>query len=306
MALTEIDSGLALVDDATLPEAVRGPVARIRAAFGVLRPWLDHPVPMATAASALPDLRGVRVFVVADDPRAGQAVQDMLAWMGAEVVLGQASETELAGPVDLAVAAVETSAPRGVALLLWLRHQLAPLGRVPILAVAPQALRQHEADLHGAGADAVVRSPVESLAALGGSVLRILHPDARQPAERGPQPGDRGPGDRLAELLAMAGPDGRAELLDQLEADLSRVAQGLTDATDSQTWTTLRADSHVLISLSGALGHAALLEMARHLNRAAHASDAEAATQLVSAAMPNIRALIARVAAEPRGPSGDE
>lgn len=197
--------------------------------------------------------------------------------------------------IDLAVAVVETSAPRGAALLMWLQQQPPPLDNVPVLAVAPQALRQHDGELQRAGADAVVRSPIESVAALGDSVLRIL----QRPA--GPAPARD---DRLSELLAMAGPTGRTELLDQLETDLSRVAEALASAVEREAWQALRAESHVLVSLSGTLGRQALLEVARHLNEAAHNHDARAAADLLTAVLPELYALIAQVAAEPREPAG--
>jgi hypothetical protein len=75
---------------------------------------------------------------------------------------------------------------------------------------------------------------------------------------------------RLVQLLNVAGPDGRAELLRRLESDLSRAASAMEQALATCDSPRLRAETHILISLTGAVGAEGLHDVMQRMNAAAH------------------------------------
>lgn len=85
---------------------------------------------------------------------------------------------------------------------------------------------------------------------------------------------------RLQHLLDLAGAAVATELLDRLTEDLSGVATALAAAVPLRDTVQIRAQSHVLISLSGAVGATRLQHLAEDLNAAAHAADPEAIDRL--------------------------
>lgn len=74
---------------------------------------------------------------------------------------------------------------------------------------------------------------------------------------------------RLEGLLTLAGPIGAADLLARLEEDLTRAQTDLETAFANRNVAALRAVTHVLISVAGALGAEPLTSQARALNEAA-------------------------------------
>lgn len=116
-------------------------------------------------------------------------------------------------------------------------------------------------------------------------------------ASPGPSGAACEPGDRFHELLAMAGPDGRAELLRRLQDDLGLVARNLGEAAAGRDWMALRAETHILISLAGAVGAEPLLAAAQAMNAAAHAEDSAAVDRLAAPMLRDLDRLLGRVRA---------
>lgn len=79
-----------------------------------------------------------------------------------------------------------------------------------------------------------------------------------------------GDGQRLTDILTLAGPDTARLILRQMQADLAAVAADLSAALDSGDWAAIRAQTHVLISLAGTIGATRLHALAIDLNAAAH------------------------------------
>ena len=79
-----------------------------------------------------------------------------------------------------------------------------------------------------------------------------------------------GDGKRLADILALAGPDTAPLILRQMQLDLAAVDAALSLALRSRDWTAIRAQTHVLISLAGTIGADRLHAAAIDLNVAAH------------------------------------
>jgi HPt (histidine-containing phosphotransfer) domain-containing protein len=119
------------------------------------------------------------------------------------------------------------------------------------------------------------------------------------PAETALVPNDAPPGtldrNRLEAILQAAGPSGKGELLAHLLQDLHSVQGLLRQAVADNDTATTRAQSHILISLAGAIGADRLQVMAEALNAAAHRNRLSEAQTLVRSCDEALASLIVQV-----------
>jgi len=71
----------------------------------------------------------------------------------------------------------------------------------------------------------------------------------------------------------LPAPTGAPELLDRLIIDLTRVERGIVGATATADTNAIRAETHVLVAVAGAVGAERLQALAEALNAAAHQQD---------------------------------
>ncbi|MBC2834124.1 hypothetical protein [Paragemmobacter straminiformis] len=83
-----------------------------------------------------------------------------------------------------------------------------------------------------------------------------------------------GDGAALRGILDLAGPETGQRILVQMELDLAATLSALQEAVVSGDFRTIRAQSHVLVSIVGTIGAMRLHAAARRLNESAHAEDA--------------------------------
>jgi hypothetical protein len=81
---------------------------------------------------------------------------------------------------------------------------------------------------------------------------------------------------RLAELFDLAGQEVAPELAQRLMDDLGNVATALSARSKDLDSMGIRAQSHVLLALSGTIGAEPVYRAATRLNAFAHAGDTEA------------------------------
>lgn len=103
-------------------------------------------------------------------------------------------------------------------------------------------------------------------------------------------------------LMQLAGPVAGAELLDRLAEDLQAVHTGLTIGAAPVDWLAVRAHSHVLVALAGAVGATPLQTLAEELNRIAHLQRGDALPGLFAATLPLLDRLIRFVTDQKAGP----
>lgn len=108
--------------------------------------------------------------------------------------------------------------------------------------------------------------------------------------------------DRYQRLLELAGPESVAELLDRLDSDLRNVAAGLARGLAEPSVRELRAQTHVLIALAGAVGAIPLQRLAEALNAAAHQNAMDEIARLGRLAGRQLDALAQFIAAERAAP----
>lgn len=218
-------------------------------------------------------LLGKRVLVADDNPTSQAILAGFAAGLGAEVVV-VADGVEALGRLecesfDLLVADIEMPRLSGLHVIRALRSMAGPMARLPIIAVTAYFLRSNRDAIMAAGANATLTKPLLCQNLFAAEVRAIFTPDATS-AVYAPLPASE---DRLACLLKMAGPDVAADLLARLVDDLHHVERGLVQAGTGPDWQGLCDQSHVLISLAGAVGAVPLQTRAEALNTLAQRAD---------------------------------
>lgn len=276
--------------------------------------WQPDGLETGDDTSVLPELTG-RHVLVADDSGVNQAVlARMLGRLGAHVETVDDGEAALRalrrGGYDLAILDIHMPHRSGLEVIAETRRLPAPCGRVPILAATAYVLQCQREAIYAAGADGLIAKPVVSPVALGEAIARLGHetrawhpaPPATDAAPHTAPDGTQSTQEssaapRLGHLLALAGPDEADELIDRLSADLERSAETLAEATDRGDSCGVRAATHILISLTGAVGAFRLQREMEAANAAAHREDWTDIRTRVDAVAASLAALRREVAA---------
>lgn len=226
----------------------------------------------------LPDLTGFSVLVAEDNVTNQILVRQMLERMGARMELAcdgeQALEALMQRRFDLALLDIEMPRMTGIEVMRRLRQR----GDIatPLVALTAYILRDNREAIYAAGADGVIAKPIRSVTGFGEAIRR--HVDRATPPAGAKPAGVTGSaaaiaemdGDRFDSLLQAAGPEGRVEFLTHLLQDLRSVAGILARAVAGRDASEVRAQTHILISLAGAVGADRLQELAESLNATAH------------------------------------
>jgi hypothetical protein len=109
---------------------------------------------------------------------------------------------------------------------------------------------------------------------------------------------------QLQRLLDLAGPASRDALLTRLVLDLEQVRDRLAGAILPADWPVLRAQTHILIAVAGAVGADRLRFQAEDLNHIAHEGRRGAALRLLPHVLQSIDALLAFVRRQGEGLAG--
>ncbi len=167
----------------------------------------------------------------------------------------------------------------GIDVIRALRAQPGPPGRIPVLAVTAYVLRANREAIYAAGADAILAKPLGTLEHFGRSIARVLSRSKPLEALALQEAGEEAPvmvRAHFDRLMEVAGPDAAPELLRRLLEDLRHVERQAVRALAETDWPELRAQTHVLIALAGAVGAQRLQHRAEALNTIAHKRDAGA------------------------------
>lgn len=109
---------------------------------------------------------------------------------------------------------------------------------------------------------------------------------------------------QLERLLVLAGPANRDILVMRLALDLQQVRDRLASLALPADWAVLRAQTHVLVALAGAVGADRLRFHAEDLNHLAHEGHRGAATRLIPQVLDGIDALLTVVRRYGEGKTG--
>ena len=238
--------------------------------------------PATDGPRALPDLRRIRVLVAEDSPTNQQLLTVMLQRLGAEVeVVADGVEAVTAleqESFDLALIDIEMPRLSGIDVIRSLRGLGGRQGRIPVLAVTAYVLRANREAIYAAGADGILAKPLGAIEAFGATIARVLSRGEDAPPDATPAVDDDAPTMVQAHfdrLMEVAGRDGGRELLRRLQEDLRHVERRTIASLSDPDWSDLRAQTHVLIALAGAVGAQRLQHCAEALNAVAHRRDAQ-------------------------------
>ena len=238
-------------------------------------------------AAEMPDLSDLTILVAEDNETNQLLVRQMLGAMDARMILArdgqEALEMLMQAPVDIALIDIEMPKLSGIEVMQRLRA--IPGFDTPLVALTAYVMRENREAIYAAGADGVIAKPIRSVTSFGQAIRRHVDRRDHAPGRAAPtgEPALIGTLDRtrFEAVLQAAGPGGRHELLTHLLQDLRSVQEALQLAVQANDTGATRAQSHILISLAGAIGADRLQVMAEALNAAAHKNRLSEARTLV-------------------------
>jgi len=237
-------------------------------------------------AQDLPDLAGKCVLVAEDNETNQLLMRQMLDTLGAGCDIapdGLAALELLKGNnYDLALIDIEMPRLSGLDLIRALRGGGGEIAALPVLAITAYVLSANRAEIYDAGADGILAKPIMSLESFGQAISGVMKKRVPSAGASSASPLREPPVNalHLDRLLALAGVDGAQELLRRLRQDFEAVRQGLIRGLADSDVAVIRAQTHVLISLAGAIGADCLQNRAGEINTAAHAGDMAVARAL--------------------------
>lgn len=273
--------------------------------------WDDRPEPPC----APPDLSGLKLLVAEDNLTNQTILRQLLDKMQAEAVFvadGAAALEVLARePFDLGLIDIEMPRKSGLEVMRAVRAMDEPQASMPLVALTAYVLRDNREAIYAAGADGIIGKPIASGREFGRIILRhVGRPDGLPGAEAvlggiiddslGAQLNHA----RFAALMKVAGRDGQAELLERLEEDLRSVRATLDSAVPGRVIGDIRAQTHILIALAGAVGADRLARLAEVLNIAVKRQRLDDFDGLYAPCREELTILIDYVAAQDRPRDG--
>ena len=251
-------------------------------------------------------LAGLRVLVAEDNLTNQTILRMMLEKLGAEAEMvgdGRAALGALMErPFDIALLDIEMPEMSGLEVMEQVRALPGEAAAMPLVAITAYVLRDNREAIYAAGADGIIGKPVPTADDLGRAILRYV---SNEPLPEGPDPlGDvQGGAEDAAfldhacmdRLLEAAGPEGRGELLRHLSDDLQETLRAMERAVADHDADELRAQTHILIAISGAVGADRLCHYAEALNIAAKRRSAERSALLLPAIRTDLVALMEEV-----------
>jgi CheY-like chemotaxis protein len=268
--------------------------------------------PRPAAVRNRTELAGLRILLAEDNPTNQMVATQMLTMLKADVTLAsdgvEALERFEEAAFDLVVVDIEMPRLTGLDVIRTIRARRDGRATTPIVALTAYALREHRDRIAEAGANGLISKPITSIDALAKGLAGHVNAYSAAPASRGAEPeaaeAPEGPViDRaIYEALATAiGAEMMSELLEKVAADLTGARDELSSALDPLDCAPIRAASHILISVAGAVGAVRLQRCAKLLNTAATAGELAAVTGLVPVCVAEIDAAVAFTDAERAG-----
>ncbi|RMF36384.1 MAG: response regulator, partial [Alphaproteobacteria bacterium] len=223
---------------------------------------LDSPEDAAGADTPgeMPDLAGMRVLLAEDNVTNQIVAQKMLETMNARVMIAsdgaEALELLDSDPFDLLLVDIEMPRVSGLDVIRYVRSLEDARARLPVVALTAYAMDEHRNKIAAAGADGLIAKPLLGIEDFGNQLLGFIAGAASRMQPAVDSDTDAGPVDRAIydSLAQTIGSEAMAELLEKVESDLREIASALRVATRSGDTATIRAKTHVLISVAGAIG----------------------------------------------------
>ncbi|MEM7268583.1 MAG: response regulator [Pseudomonadota bacterium] len=226
-------------------------------------------------------LRGMSVLLAEDNVTNQLVATQMLENLGANVDVASdgaiALERLAENSYDILLVDIEMPRVSGLDVIRSVRSSDGELANAPVIALTAYAMQEHREKIRQAGADGLIPKPIISIEQFGSDILTYIDDGAarRSTSAAAGLAGD-GPQiemeifDSLAETI---GGDAMQDLLSKIEVDLTDVREQIVQSTRSRDEEMMRASTHVLISVAGAVGAVRLQGQAEKLNALANQGD---------------------------------
>lgn len=234
-------------------------------------------------------LDGISVLLAEDNPTNQMVAMQMLETLGARVTLAVdgAEALEILDERSFDIALIDIEMPRisGIDLIKHLRRSESPVADMPMIALTAYVMREHRAAIDDAGADGIIAKPILSIEQFGDDIATYMRARGRQasadvavaPIEAAEPEPDPIPAEIDHEvfdrLMAVFDGDRRTELLSQVATDIDEASVRFEAGRSVLDYGEIRAATHVLISVSGAIGASRLQSLSQCLNSAGHTTD---------------------------------
>jgi CheY-like chemotaxis protein len=265
---------------------------------------------IGVAAFAAPDLSGVRILVAEDNLTNQTILRQLLGKMQADTVFvaDGVAALDMLDRQGFDIALIDIEMPRlsGLEVMRAARARDDAVARMPMVALTAYVLRDNREAIYAAGADGIIGKPISSGAEFGRAVLRYAGrpaglPEPEDVLEHGA--GDAGLGRKMDQarfdaLIEVAGESGVVELLQHLHDDLCALRDTLDIGVGERDIPKIRAQTHIMIAISGAVGADRLYRLAEVLNIAAKRRRVDDLAALYAPCRTDLMDLIAHVERE--------
>jgi CheY-like chemotaxis protein len=248
-------------------------------------------------ASGLAWLKGRRVLLAEDNITNQMVATQMLDALGMRVDVAndgaEALEMLERHKYDIYLIDIEMPRVSGLDVIRGIRKAPPPLCEAPVIAVTAYALREHREKIAEAGADGLIPKPLIGIEQFGRDILSFLQRANRRSGADGPghegsqaaRPDDTAQDEAdgaeaqaagpvsLSVFNALAdaiGPDAMTDLLTKIDGDLEKSANEIQRGVAEEDHKAVSAATHVLVSVSGAVGAQNLQRLAQKLNAVAN------------------------------------
>ncbi len=239
------------------------------------------PKPAATKKNDLPDLSHLKILMAEDNLTNQMVVTQMLRAMGADCVIAsdgvEAMERFEEQEFDIALIDIEMPRMSGLEVMRSIRSRKDAKAVTPLVALTAYVLPEHQDRINAAGANGLIAKPLTNIGDFGRSILSYVD---HMPIETGEETTvsevshegciDRTIYDGLAEMI---GAESMLELLDKVKTDIENVKQGIIDGMRDKSGEVIGSNTHILISVAGAIGAVDLQNAAQSLNTLAKTSN---------------------------------
>jgi len=245
---------------------------------------------------ALPDLSHLKILLAEDNTTNQMVASQMLQAMNAEIRVAsdgvEALEFLKHQQFDVVLLDIEMPRMSGLELINNVRGMRGKQAQMTLIALTAYVMRKHRERIYQAGADGIIAKPLMRIEDLGRGILEYHNRNIPELAleraallsevDTSKQEDRETVVDRIIfdNLVEIIGPDSALELLGKLQADTDSVAQGINLGRRTLNLAELRTQTHILISVAGAIGATNLQTIAQRLNGAANRQDANDIDQL--------------------------
>lgn len=237
---------------------------------------VSAPVPIKQAAKKndLPDLSHLKILMAEDNLTNQLVVTQMLRAMGADCVIAsdgvEAMERFEEQEFDIALIDIEMPRMSGLEVMRSIRSRKDSKAVTPLVALTAYVLPEHQDRINAAGANGLIAKPLTNISDFGRSILSYVD---KKPLETSAETAvsevsdenciDMAIYDGLAEMI---GTESMLELLGKVKTDIENVKQGIIDGMRDKSGAGIGSNTHILISVAGAIGAVDLQHAAQSLN----------------------------------------